>query len=293
MGTELIALRPGDTDLLKQLTHNDLVHDFGTESVPRLVKYRVGREGDQKQAFALIDPETREVYAAIYGTYFSTPVRTPADIPGDAHAILNAPCAPMDAEPTGIIFYSVTALLKPDGRTLRLKGSGKMLLNALMDYADRGGLPAGIVRSTLSPARFLVEKYPFLAGKMARSGNILPYTLALHEAIWGDYFVWRTHMECGAQMGDLKCDANTPGSLDDKKGAGMMVNLVYPEATEERRKNMAAFQRARSGDGCKVELLSGHLKTRIGVNFPVVAAAMLRQKTRRVRLDAPTPSPQS
>lgn len=293
MKTEFVVLKPGDTDLLEQLAANDLVHEDGADSVESLLTYRVGCEGQQKRTFALINPETREVYAAIYGMFFTNPVRSPADIPGDVAAILSASCAPLQEKPTGMVFYSISALYKEDGKTLRLKGSGKMLLNALMEYADQGGLPKGIVRATLSPARCLLERYPFLASKMMCVGNVLPYMMAVHEAIWGDYYVWRTHMSCGAAMGDLKCNANAIGTRDDLEGAAMMANLIYPETSEERKKNIKAFHRARAGDGCKTDLLSSYLKSRLGMNLVVVAAALLWRRAKRARINYPNPSQQS
>ena len=291
--TQLVVLRPDDVDLLKQLVGNDLVHDEGADTLPRLIKYRIGSEGHQKQAFALINPETREVYAAIYGCLVSSPIGNEGDIPGKVSELLDAPSAPLEGKPTAIIFYSVSALFKDGTRELRLRDSGKILIDKLMDYADQGGLPEGIIRSTLSPLRDLVKTYPFLAHKIMRVGNVLPYMCALHHVLWGDYYVARSHLRRGAGIGDIKCNANHPGSKDDIQGAGIMVNFVYPEQEMQRTKNGYAFDKARSGDGYKGELLSGYLRHKIGLNQLVFLCAWMKRRMSRMRYEMPTPSPQS
>lgn len=244
---ERLAVAPidaGDTRVVEQLVGYDAVHKYGAQSREDLLRLRVGREDDNKIAVALADPTDSSgtrVLAVIYVYKHNQPILTHRDIPGDVSGILAAPCEALRGQLTGMVFYSISNILLPDGQTPVLKGAGERLIAGLFPLVDRMGIPNDVVLSTLSPLRTLRRAYPD-ADFESMDDETLRIAAYAHLRS-GTNPVQRFHLGNGARMADINLRANTPDSPDAREGAGVMLNYLYFRNEESRTRNKALFRR--------------------------------------------------
>lgn len=220
--------------------YKDLVHSNGVENIDRLKELRLGGKDGNKTAYALIDPETRTVLAAIYVYRSEAPKIEGADpydhVPGDVYKILNEPLKKNSSIPTSLVFFSIS-------RFFKMSGEGELLISKLhqelsRQYKDH----PEVIFSTLSPLRGLKkwceEKY-----KQAESlDSSQKFNAALNFLIAGGKdVVKRFHLSNGAIVGAVRQNANSETSVDAKEGLGIMVNYIYDRNVSVLLRNAASF----------------------------------------------------
>lgn len=220
-----------DSDLHNFLTSDkgrDKVHPLS--SVDDLVQFRLGYAGWSKQCFAMIAPESasgpRRILSAIY-TYWSSPENL--ELPGQVDRILAEPSAPLEKEPTVVTFYSISSFAR---------GAGETLIKAL--HAQFSQAAQSPKLTTLSPLRTLAQ---WLAEPAQESIKFCDLDTDARRAVVARYLAERRdpvqqfHLANGAQVGGIRPDANAPGTEDDVRGSGFMVNYLYPRRAERLAEN--------------------------------------------------------
>jgi len=245
-------ITPNDANMIEQLIGCDQVHDHGAQNTDDLIRLRVGQAGANKMTLALVNPYTRsgvsQVLAAVYIHVDTRPIARPQDIAGQISAILDTPCAPLTAQPTGLVFYSISNMMVAGTDTPLLKGAGARLIQQIFPFADRIGIPEHVVLSTLSPLRTLQSTFADVAFDAA-SDDAIQY-FAVKHLLSGKNGVQRFHLGNGASIGDIKIRPGTAGSQD----AVAMVNYIYDRSEGVRAQNRSLFRA-----GKLVELMAPHL----------------------------------
>ena len=225
----------------------DQVHEFGTESVEALKKHRLGGENSNKTAYALIDPESREVLAAIY-VYRSDKALEEGMtmdelLPGHVGHILHDGLKDLTQNVTSLIFYSISRLWKMDGE-------GELLITKLHEHLNRKYEDnPGVIYSTLSPMRGFKKwlKYQGYEEHQLSEDN-LP-ALALQYLTENEAnlpkelkdLVRRFHLSNGAEIIGIRSNANFTGSLDDIDAMNYMVHYGYPRNAYDLIRNAEAY----------------------------------------------------
>ena len=228
----------------------DQVHEFGMDDAETLRRWRLGGEKANKTAFALMNPETREVLAAIYvyrsDHAVSTEMSMSERLPGNVYDILHQEPAPLGGQPTSLIFYSIS-------RFGKMAGEGELLISKLHHYLnEQYADQPEVIFSTLSPLRGFGK---WLDYKNKDLGEILPRDLsglALEYLLDDDPempkpaidLVRRFHLSNGAELYGIRPNANSLGSKDAVQGMGMMVHYGYPRDAGELARNALAFSKA-------------------------------------------------
>jgi|GEM_PF-5409955 len=245
-------ITPHNTGMVEQLIGCDQVHDHGAQNADDLIRLRVGHAGANKMTLALINPFTQsgvpQVLAAVYIHVDTRPIARPQDIAGHISAILDTPCAPLAARPTGLVFYSISNMMVAGTDTPLLKGAGARLIQQIFPFADRIGMPGHVVLSTLSPLRTLQTTFADVAFDTA-SEDAIQY-FALKHLLTGKNGVQRFHLGNGASIGDIKVRPGATGSQD----AVAMVNYIYDRDDNIRAQNRRLFR-----EGKFVDLMAAHL----------------------------------
>lgn len=251
---QIIEVTPEEknNDLIEQLAGNDAVHEFGAETPERLAEMRLGGRDSTKTAYALIDPISRDIYAAIY-VYRSEIVKTEgmgnADIVAShVGEVLHEKPRDLQGMPTALTFYSIT-------RFFKMNGEGELLISKLHERLNQelqeryGPSSDQTVFSTLSPARFLSSWIDYHAisidpaDKDELENIALRYITDKHSDLpkGVEDLVRRFHLSNGAEILAIRPDANFPGSEDVKKGFGVMINYGYPRNPYDLKRNALAF----------------------------------------------------
>ncbi len=228
----------------------DQVHEFGMENAETLCATRLGGENSNKTAFALINPDTREVLAAIY-VYRSDLAVSPEmslseRLPGNVYDILREEPVALKDQPTSLVFYSIS-------RFGKMAGEGELLISKLHHYLnEQYADQPEVLFSTLSPFRGFGK---WLDYKNKDLGEILPRELsglALEYLLDDDPempkpaidLVRRFHLSNGAELYGIRREANSLGSKDAAQGMGVMVHYGYPRDPSEMARNALAFSKA-------------------------------------------------
>lgn len=236
LGTNLKVeeVLPEDDHLAKQLVNCDLVHTHGVESLERLKAFRLGGKDGNKTCYALINPENRQVLAAVFVYRYTKPVFTHGHIPGKVDYILDRECRQLDGrKPTCAVFFSIST-------TGVLKGAGERLIDAIFPHLEAQGLPQTTVCATLSPFRHFrkhhLDKDPSAISPEEKK------ILALSHLLRNEDPVQKFHLGNGASIADINLNANLPNSLDDRDGMNIMVNYLYSPKQERRLANKARYK---------------------------------------------------
>lgn len=269
----LIEITGEHPQLLDQLVGKDDVHDFGTESMAALRKFRIGGAAFSKTVYGVVDAGLNTVYSAIYVFKTPKPIAGFADVPGNVGHILNYRAqTQLNGNPSALVFYSITNIRGADGMPL-LAGAGTMLISALLNEPS---LPPA-VKSTLSPLRTLSKSIVLEDGEILSDDD--RFALAFAHLMQASNPVQKFHMGNGAEIGDIKLRATMdPRAPDAIQGLKVMVNYDYsipPEKRAENRERFSAIAKGTAspeelvtlaGDRVRAELsrLNGHLETMRG-----------------------------
>lgn len=211
----------------------DKVHPL--ETMDDLVTYRLGDENSSKRAYALtVDmPGANPLILAVIYTHWSVQGHDSAQpdealLPGNVADILSEPGQALDAEADTGIFYSISSFFPGAGLELIKKLRTEMGGDRKAKWLNK----KRPVLSTLSPLRGFakwaeaqelnIPEAPDLKSEFLRAAAD-NYLDANQDP------VQKFHMGNGAYIGKVNLDANTPGTQDDTKGLGVMVNYVYPQ----------------------------------------------------------------
>ena len=242
---QLVLVTPDDedADIHAQLVSEDKrdkVHPTGT--LAEFKKNRLGREGDSKQAYALVVPgedgNSREVLAVIYTYWSSQPEGAmgvlPEDLPGQVNEILAEPSNTPDRKPNTVIFYSISSFLPRAGQTL---------IEDLHAQIGREAKGRPIALSTLSPFRSFVKWTEGIGrSDISELGDSQLTTLALDCLLANQDAVEKFHLSNGAYIGAVRLHANADGTKDATEGHGVMINYVYPADPRSLERNSAAYK---------------------------------------------------
>lgn len=220
--------------------YKDLVHSNGVENIDRLKERRLGGADSNKTAFALIDPETRTVLAAIYVYRSETPKIEGANsydhVPGNVHKILNEPLKQINSAPTSLVFFSIS-------RFFKMSGEGELLISKLhQELSDQYKDYPDVIFSTLSPLRGLKKWCKDKRLELNSLGNEKLFNVALNFIVNGSKdLVKRFHLSNGAIIGAVRQNANIKGSQDAEQGLGVMVNYIYDRDPHVLLTNASSF----------------------------------------------------
>jgi len=248
---ELVEVLPTDefADLHEQMagkfeeghkfsgTYKDQVHSFGIENSQSLQDNRLAGTQGNKTAYALIDPESCTVLAAIYVYRSTQPKQENAGaydhLPSNVHDILHEELHDITAQVTSNIFYSITAFGK-------MAGEGEMLIAKLHEELNEEYKnQPDVVLSTLSPHRGFKE---WCNNNLEQEND--SFIVDAIQSLIADKndLVKRFHLSNGAQIGRVCENANVEGSLDDMNGLGTMINYIYPREVRELQRNTATYK---------------------------------------------------
>lgn len=228
-----------DEDLTRQLVGKDVeghwrdkVHSFGIEDLNNAYKFRIGGANANKTVYALVHPnhpEGRKVMAAIY-------VNRRFDLASNVDEILKADLSSVSGFQY-VVPYSISSFKV-------MPGEGQLLIFAIHRRFNQE-LPPEVKITTLSPFRTFARrmsqlKIPFCdLSKQERKFYAVDYVRSNHDG------VGKFHRGNGAIALEIHEGANIPGSEDDSKGLGMMINYFYPRNEEQLLGNIGKY---RAGD---------------------------------------------
>lgn len=231
--------------------YKDLVHSHGVETVENLTQNRLGGINSNKTAFALIEPETRTILAAIYVYRSTTPAKENAEpyahLPSNVHDILHEPLHDIKTTPTSLIFFSIS-------RFFKMSGEGELLISKLHEHLNKQyDDEPNIIFSTLSPLRGLKKWSETQAPSLTNN----PFSTALRYIVTNkDDLVKRFHLSNGANVYRICENANIAGSKDAENGLGIMVNYGYDRNPNVLSRNAASFSMNSIMDRLSTPILS-------------------------------------
>ncbi|MEM6811103.1 MAG: hypothetical protein AAF549_01405 [Pseudomonadota bacterium] len=249
--TEITA-DPTNDRFIAQMAGKDVVHKLGAETPNDLREMRLSDHRQTKTAYALVDPISREVFAAIYVYRSDSPKRKGMDLedwlPGHVGKILKEMPRKTTGTPNAYVFYSISRFNKMDGE-------GEMLIEKLHEKLNEDiALRYPTVRqdeiifSTLSPFRTFENWIGHQEGlDLGGEGALLT---AAYNYITSDQsdlpkdardLVRRFHMTNGAKLLSIREAANDEDSLDSRDGRNVMVHYGYPRNRRELSKNASKF----------------------------------------------------
>ena len=214
-------------DWLTSETGMDRVHPVTGKD--DLLNHRLGRTGDCKRCFALVNGGGR-IAAVIYTHWIkATATNIPWEmLPGKIDPILAAPSKPVSDAKLGT-FHSITSF---EG------GSGRPLISAVHNTlaADKDAP----ILTTLSPFRtfgtWLKESNIQFEGTEEAKLNLVADYLRLKQDP-----VQKFHLGNGAQVGAIHLGAATKGP-DLTEGQGVMISYRYPRKKERLAENLGILK---------------------------------------------------
>lgn len=230
---KLLHITPNAESVIRQLAGQDKVHAAGAETVEQLLRFRIGGDGTNRQAYAMLDIDTWKIASAIFVDKQCQKIITPRDCCDNVQNILSSPVTAMSSVPTAVVFYSICSTAP---------GAGRELIENLHPYLTQK-YPRTIFH-TLSPLRDVPGKAELnrFIEEAVQGRNFSTLDEPVQKKIAVDYLklcidpVQCFHQTNGARIDDIKLNADSKGLHR------LMVIYRYPRDAEELRQNAGLFK---------------------------------------------------